>query len=449
MRRPLGSIRHHVACLACVGLGGGTLALPSSAGAQPAKRDATGTWVLWRRPFGAELPTRTRIEASGDSLTLSTADGRRLSGRATLDRITMRGTATNGGAAIVLEARWQGDSLVGTNTVGDQIEAAWLVRERARASAAPTRQLYRPLAFPRLFTATIPPALRIWPGDTVRTETVSAGGVDSSGVRRALGGNPLTGPFYVEGALPGDVIKVRLLRVRPNSGTARSGAGLAWNAVSPDYIADSKLEEDSGSTWVIDRDAKVARLKTPSDALRRFTVPLRPMLGCVGLAPGSPGRAETRGSGIPGNFGGNMDYNRVVEGATLYLQVRQPGAFLFLGDGHAAQGDGELTGSGLETSMDVEFSVELIRETRIGFPRIEDATHIMSVGIGGSMDQAFQVATTGLAEWLEQAYKLTRSEAAMVMGTAVEFDIAEVVDGPYNVVARLAKSTLSGITIRP
>ena len=140
-----------------------------------------------------------------------------------------------------------------------------------------------------------------------------------------------------------------------------------------------------------------------------------------------------------------MDYNHVVEGTTVYLQVSQPGAFLFIGDGHAAQGDAELTGSGLETSMTVEFSVELLRTKRIGYPRLEDATDIMSVGIGGSIDRAFQVATTGLARWLETDYKLTRSEAAIVMGTATQYDIAEVVDGDFNVVARLPKAALRTI----
>jgi len=169
------------------------------------------------------------------------------------------------------------------------------------------------------------------------------------------------------------------------------------------------------------------------------------MLGCIGVAPGSFNRAETRSSGFPGFWGGNMDYNRVVEGTTVYLPVSQPGAFLFVGDGHAAQGAGELTGSGLETSMNVEFSVELVRSKRINSPRLEDATDIMSVGIGGSIDRAFQSATTGLARWLETDYKLARTEAAIVMGTAAQYDIGEVVDGDFNVVARLPKAALRQI----
>jgi acetamidase/formamidase len=126
--------------------------------------------------------------------------------------------------------------------------------------------------------------------------------------------------------------------------------------------------------------------------------------------------------------------------------VAQPGAYFFLGDGHAAQGDGELTGDALETSMDVEFSVELVRNKSIGFPRAEDASFLMASGIGGSLDQAFRTATTSLARWLEQDYKLSRSEVAIVMGTGAQYDIGEVVDGDLHVVARLPKRLLSGVT---
>ncbi|MFI5312232.1 MAG: acetamidase/formamidase family protein [Gemmatimonadales bacterium] len=417
-------------------------------GARPASRDAAGNWVLWRRNFGVDNPLRLRIESSGDSLLATAPNGLKVSGRVAGDRLVLNGKAADGRTDLRLDLRWQGDSLVGTNVAAGQSVPAWVVRERARPASAASRQLFRPTQFHRVFSAALPPALRIWPGDTVRTETVDAGGIDSTGTRRSPGGNPLTGPFWIEGALPGDALVVHLLRIRTNRKEAASGAGLAFSAVEPEDIMNYKEADDSNSTWVIDQAARVARLKTPGDALRSYTIPLKPMLGCVGVAPGFVGRTETRSSGAPGRFGGNMDYNRVVEGATLSFQVTQPGAFLFLGDGHAAQGDGELTGSGLETSMDVEFSVELIRNRNIGFPRIDDATHIGSIGIGGSIDHAFQVATSGLALWLQQDYKLTRSEAAMVMGTAAEYDIAEVVDGDYNVVARMPKAALRGISVR-
>ena len=105
-----------------------------------------------------------------------------------------------------------------------------------------------------------------------------------------------------------------------------------------------------------------------------------------------------------------MDYNQIREGTTLYLPVYHPGALLFLGDGHAAQADGELTGDALETSMDFEFTVDLIRDRSFGHPLAENAEFLISIGIGGSLDQALQQATSGMMRWLERDYKLAGSE---------------------------------------
>src|SRR5262249_49341440 len=149
---------------------------------------------------------------------------------------------------------------------------------------------------------------------------------------------------------------------RLNRDTAISTSSLVLTTIMPYYAVDRKRVGNSRSDWVLDREKGVARLAKPTPALKDFTVPLRPFLGCVGVAP--PGRMVFR-SGYPGSFGGNMDYNRLREGVTLYLPVDQPGALLFLGDGHAAQGDGELTGNALETSMDIEFTVEVIPRKRL------------------------------------------------------------------------------------
>src|SRR5205814_2575722 len=111
-----------------------------------------------------------------------------------------------------------------------------------------------------------------------------------------------------------------------------------------------------------------------------------------------------------GGYGGNMDFNEVIEGATVYLPVRTPGAMLYLGDGHAAQGDGELNGNALETSMDVEFAVDVIPGKRVPGPRVESETHIMAMGLDGSIDDAFRNATANMAAWLEEKYALTPPE---------------------------------------
>jgi acetamidase/formamidase len=200
--------------------------------------------------------------------------------------------------------------------------------------------------------------LRIFPGDTVRTWTVDAGGADSKGVRRSLGGNPETGPFYVEGALPGDTLVVKLEKVRLNRDSAGSGGEIASSAVTAEYVHETKYADKFDSSWVLDREKGIARLKQPSEHLTNYTVKLQPMVGCIAVAP--PGHQSFR-TGFLGPYGGNMDFNQMQEGTTLYLPVFAKGALLFVGDGHAAEGDGELTGDALETSMDVEFTVGLIK----------------------------------------------------------------------------------------
>jgi acetamidase/formamidase len=311
-----------------------------------------------------------------------------------------------------------------------------------RPRNTPREHVFEPKEFHRVFSGAIQPALHIYPGDVVKTWSVDAGGVDAKGVTRCLGGNPLTGPFYIEGALPGDTLVIKLKRVRLNRDTAISTASIAMHAVMPYYAADRKQAGDDTTTWILDREKGVARLAKPSTALKNYTVRLRPFLGCIGVAP--PEHMAFR-SAFPGSFGGNMDYNRLVEGVTINLPVAQLGALLFVGDGHAVQGDGELTGNALETSMDIEFTVDLIPETSASMPRAEDSEFLMAMGIAGSLTEAFQIATTEMARWLEDTYKLSAADVASVLGTAMRYDIAEVVDPYVNVVARVPKKVLAPI----
>ena len=137
-----------------------------------------------------------------------------------------------------------------------------------------------------------------------------------------------------------------------------------------------------------------------------------------------------------------MDFNEIVEGATIYLHVNVPGALLYFGDGHAAQGDGELNGNALETSMDVELTVDVLPHKSISGPRVESATHIMAMGLDGSIDEAFRDATSNMAQWLMDDYKLTASEVAQVLGTAAEYRIGEVADRNAGVVLKINKDRL-------
>jgi amidase len=316
----------------------------------------------------------------------------------------------------------------------------FVARRPPATGGTPRTHQFTPTTFYNYFASRYEPVLHIAPGDTVETWSVDAGGVDASGERRSPGGNPLTGPFFVDGAWPGDTLVVRLNRIRTNRTWANSGSTVMSNALEPNHLAGLKWTETFNSRWAIDADAGVARLEQPPDSLKDFVVPLKPMLGCVAVAPAQDGAIRTTDSG---RFGGNIDYNQIVEGTTVYLPVYHPGALLFVGDGHAAQGDGELTGDALETSMDIEFTVDVIEGRSVGQPLAENAEYLISVGIGGSLDQALQMATSGMMRWLERDYKLTATEAAIVVGFAMKYDVVDLVGTQVSIAAKLPRSALA------
>ena len=311
-----------------------------------------------------------------------------------------------------------------------------------RMPGPPKRHEFVPSVFHRQFSAATPPVLHVWPGDTVHTTTVDAAGMDEKGEARGLGGNPQTGPFYVETAMPGDVLVVRLDRVRLNRDWAISDDAMMSRATDSDLAVKMK---DGGKTvrWKLDRQGRTGTPDVTSEHLKTFTIPLRPMLGCIAVAPGFA--QPPVATGDSGRFGGNMDFNEIVEGTTVYLPVGQPGALLYVGDGHAAQGDGELNGNALETSMDVEFTVDVIRSKPLATPRVESATHIMTVGLGGTLEDGLRAATRGLSQWLEQDYGLTPSELAIVLGSSIEYTIGEVADRNVGVGAKLRKDRLAAL----
>jgi amidase len=318
----------------------------------------------------------------------------------------------------------------------------FVARRPVVSRGAPRIHQFTPTKFYNYFSSKYEPVLHVLPGDTIETWSVDAAGIDASGKRRAPGGNPLTGPFFVDGAWPGDTLVVKLNRVRLTRDTAVSGDQIVPTALGPGYYRDLKFDEKFSSEWTLDRAAGVARLTKPSEHLKNYTVPLKPMLGCIAVAP--PQEMSFR-SGYLGAWGGNMDFSQLVEGATLYLPVMHPGALLFLGDGHAAQGDGELTGDALETSMEFSVTVELVKNTALPQPRAENAQFRMASGIANGLQEALQQATTNLSRWLADDYKLAPNEVAIVLGTAIQYQIAEVVDPLVHVVAKIDKKALAGL----
>jgi amidase len=319
-----------------------------------------------------------------------------------------------------------------------------LVLVAGSASLGAETHRFTPTQFYNTWSAAHPPALRIKPGDRVITKTVDAGGVDWNGKTVATGPNPQTGPFYIEGAEAGDMLVVTIEKLEPNRAMAYSSSLLAPYATTPQSIAARTDREARRVTWTIDQAKGVARLDQATGSEVQpggIELPLRPMLGCVGVAPRGK---EAIATSTPGAWGGNMDYAWMNAGVKLMLPVNEPGALLFVGDGHARQGEGEVAGTGLETSLDVEFTVDLIKKKAIGWPRLEQDTHIMVLGSARPLLEAFQHATSELQRWLMADYGFTERGAQAFMGQATEYEIANVVDPNFTVVAKIRKSTLPG-----
>ena len=308
----------------------------------------------------------------------------------------------------------------------------------AAAAQTPATHTFIPERFYNTFSFAHPPALRIKPGDRVVTKTADAAGVDWNGKPVAQGPNPQTGPFYIEGAEPGDMLVVTFEKLELNRATAWSSSLLAPYAVDPASLLARTDRDARRVTWLLDKAKGVARLDGPE--IGGIELGLRPMLGCVGVAPA---RKEAISTSTPGAFGGNMDYAGLNQGVKVMLPVYEPGALLFVGDGHALQGEGEVVGTGLETSMDVEFSVALVKKASIAWPRLENETHLMVLGSERPLLQAFQHATSELHRWLMADYGLSERGAQILMGQAIEYEVANVVDPHFTVVAKIRKSILA------
>ena len=292
---------------------------------------------------------------------------------------------------------------------------------------------------------TYPPVLRVADGDTIITTTLDAGGFDAARDRVHRGVNPMTGPFFVEGAEPGDTLAVHLDNLRPNRRFGWSGVQLASNVMEPADVAllppPPGFAEGSGE-WDVDTEKGTATLMAPETKLGRLTIPTRPMVGCFGVAP--PGE-QAISTATSSTHGGNMDYKGFVEGVTVLFPVAVPGALFFIGDGHAVQGCGEVCGTGIEISFEVQFTLSLRKGSTIQWPRAETETHILTVGNARPLDQALQHATSEMARWLQSEYALDWIGAHTLMGQCVEYEVANVFDPAYTIVCKMAKTLLAEI----
>lgn len=296
------------------------------------------------------------------------------------------------------------------------------------------------------YDAKVPPVLRIGSGDRVNVQTMIAGGlgrlrqlgvpetdipaslraVEQAITDRGPGAHPMTGPIHVGGAEPGDTLEVRFLSIG--------------------YLHTFGLNAFSPGGGTIPDDFPYAKLKllrwAPGASSVEFaagiTLPLAPFFGSVGVAP--PPQSGRLSSRPPGWHGGNLDNKDLVAGSTLFVPVHVPGALLSIGDGHALQGHGEVSGTALETSLTGQIEVRLHKGRRLKWPRAETPTHYIAMGLHEDLDEANRLAVREMIDFLVETRQLSRDDAYMLCSLSADLHVTQSVDGVKGVHATLAKS---------
>ena len=296
----------------------------------------------------------------------------------------------------------------------------------------------------------VPPVMRISPGTALRLWSDDAfGGVlrsvqDLSSAKVDLRFvNPQTGPFYVEGAEPGDTLVLHLAALEPARDWGASAAIPFFGGMTSTDRVVTLQEPLPDTTWIYELDRErntVAFAARHSD--HRIELPVSPMLGTVGVAPAG---GEARSSLVPDRFGGNMDTPQMRSGATVFLGVNVEGAMFSIGDGHYRQGEGEACGTAVEGAMTTTLIVELVKGAAPGWPRIEDETHIMAVGSSRPMEDSWRIGNAALVHWVSDLCGLHPMDAYQLCSQIAEVPVANVVDANYSVVVKAAKALLPPI----
>jgi acetamidase/formamidase len=293
------------------------------------------------------------------------------------------------------------------------------------------------------FDASLPPVLRIASGDVIRLETATGNPrwFENAGVPRdqippelyavyeeydsdGRGDHTLNGPIFVSGAEPGDVLEIRILSVDVRLPIA--GQGIASRLFPGEFDANV-----SRVHWIdlVNRTVEFA----PG-----VVVPIKPFWGVIGVAP-PPEMGRVR-SGAPNFFGGNMDNRDLGPGSIVYLPVHNPGALLSIGDGHAVQGYGEISGSAVETSLRGEIQVLLHKNQALAWPRAETATHYMTMGLDADLDEAARIAAADMIDFLVETKGIDRETAILLCSVAMDMVVTQVVDGTKGIHAMIAKA---------
>jgi len=296
------------------------------------------------------------------------------------------------------------------------------------------------------YDAKAAPVLRVKSGDTVEIQTLTTAspkrledsGLPPEQVEQSLrdiheqvkdkgpGGHILTGPVYVEGAAPGDVLEVRILSIH-------LATPYAYNAFGP---GRGYLPEDfpypRSRVIPLDEKRMVARF-TPG-----IEIPLHPFFGSMGVAP--PEGSGRINSGPPWIHAGNLDNKELVAGTTLYIPVHAPGALFEVGDGHAGQGDGEVDITALETSLIGTFQFIVRKDMHLNWPRAETPAYMITMGLHEDLNEATKLAVRQMIDFLATEKHLTRDEAYMLSSVAADLHITQLVDGNKGVHMMIPKA---------
>ncbi|HEX7588239.1 MAG TPA: acetamidase/formamidase family protein [Anaerolineae bacterium] len=299
------------------------------------------------------------------------------------------------------------------------------------------------------------PALHVQSGDTIIAETRDARGQDQRGEPLPESNkppaegfeystsNPLVGPVFVEGAEPGDVLAVHIEKIELNRGTAWSSHSPNFGSLTGEQASRRLLLNDPLPRklyeWKLDLDRRVGILELEASRAKRIELPLHPFIGSIGVAP-RYGRVET--ALTPGEYGGNLDCVETREGTTIYFPVWARGAYLAFGDIHAAQGDGEICGSALETTAQVTLRMELHKNRKFEWPRLEDREYLMTTGSLHSLIDAVRLAEVEMLDWLMREYGFEKWEGWQVLSQAGTMRIGNIVDPNFTVVAKFPKALL-------
>jgi amidase len=294
--------------------------------------------------------------------------------------------------------------------------------------------------------ATAEPVLRLKSGDILDTNTLDCfgNGLKKPGdtLSMATGDNPLAGPFYVEGAEPGDTLAVKILDLQVDGNTGIGAFAPGFGAINETNYTPMLHAPLPERVWFypINHADNTATFKA-LDSDFSVKIPMHPFFGCIGVAPAN---GEARASVVPAEFGGNMDSPEASVGNTVYFPVNVKGGLLYLGDGHAAMGDGEIAGTAIEVPLKARVQVSVIKGRTISWPQFENDSAIMTVGAYRPVDDAVRIAMTELVHWIHRDYGLSELDAYELLSKVGRIHLNEMVDPNYVVVASVEKKYLPG-----